>query len=79
LGLEAEIGSLEAGRTADVCVWDWAVGPVQQRRMEVARALHEKVFAWLILADDRNLAATYVAGVCRHNRAGLPTSAATLC
>ncbi len=79
LGLEAEIGSFDAGRVADVCVWDWAVDPVQQRRMEVARALHEKVFAWLILADDRNLAATYVAGVCRHHRAGLPTAAATLC
>jgi guanine deaminase len=62
LGLEAEIGSFDVGRTADVCVWDWAVGPVQQRRLEVACALHEKVFAWMILADERNLAATYIAG-----------------
>jgi len=62
LGLADEIGSLEPGRLADVCVWNWAVGPVAQRRLEVARELHEKVFAWMIQGDERNLAATYVAG-----------------
>lgn len=62
LQLADEIGSLEPGRMADVCVWDWAVGPVAQRRMAVARDLHEKVFAWMTLGDERNLAATYVAG-----------------
>ena len=62
LGLAHEIGSFEAGRTADVCAWHWAHGPVAERRMAVARGLHERVFAWMTLADDRNLAATYVAG-----------------
>jgi guanine deaminase len=62
LHLADEIGSLEPGRMADVCVWDWAVGPVAQRRLAVARELHEKVFAWMTLGDERNLAATYVAG-----------------
>jgi guanine deaminase len=62
LGLADEIGSLEPGRMADVCVWNWAVGPVAERRLEVARELHEKVFAWMIQGDERNLAATYVAG-----------------
>jgi guanine deaminase len=62
LGLSDEIGSLEPGRMADVCVWNWAVGPVAQRRLEVARELHEKVFAWVIQGDERNLASTYVAG-----------------
>lgn len=62
LQLADEIGSLEPGRMADVCVWDWAVGPVAQRRMAVARDLHEQVFAWMTLGDERNLAATYVAG-----------------
>lgn len=69
LQLEDEIGSLDIGRTADVCVWDWAADPVSQRRMDVARGLHEKAFAWMTLADDRNLVATYVAGVVRHRRA----------
>ena len=68
LRLDAEIGSFEPGRTADVCVWDWAAEPVARRRMEVARGLHERVFAFITLADDRNLVAAYVAGTPRHRR-----------
>ena len=68
LHLDGEIGSLEPGRAADVCVWDWAVGAVAQRRLEVARALHERVFAWMTLGDERNLAATYVSGAKRYAR-----------
>jgi guanine deaminase len=71
--LDGEIGSLEPGRTADVCVWDWAADPVAQRRMSLARSLHERVFAWITLADDRNLVETRVAGVLRHARAGHAT------
>ena len=72
LGLAHEIGSLEPGRTADVCVWDWAVGSVAERRMDVARSLHEKVFAWMTLADDRNLVMACVAGLPRYQR--VPTA-----
>ncbi|MBK6864955.1 MAG: guanine deaminase [Ideonella sp.] len=68
LGLADEIGTLDAGRIADVCVWDWALGPVAERRLEVARELHERVFAWIMLGDERNLAAAYVGGVCRRSR-----------
>jgi len=68
LHLESEVGSLEPGCMADVCVWDWAVGPVAQRRLEVARALHERVFAWMTLGDERNLVAAFVGGVVRHER-----------
>jgi guanine deaminase len=69
LGLEHEIGSLEAGATADVCVWDWAVGPLAARRQHVARSLHEKVFAWMTMADERCLVEAWVAGRRRHARA----------
>ena len=68
--LADEIGSLDAGRTADVCVWDWAADPVSKRRMEVACSLHERVFAWMTLADDRNLVQAWVAGALRHQRVG---------
>ncbi len=62
LRLGDEIGGLQAGQTADVCVWDWARGPVAQARDAASRELHERVFAWMTLADERNLAASYVAG-----------------
>jgi len=70
LQLADEIGALEAGRIADVCVWDWAVDPVATRRMAAARGLHERVFAWMTMADDRNLVQTWVAGMVRHRRPG---------
>lgn len=62
LGLEAEIGGLRPGAAADVAVWRWAEGEVQQRRQDLARSLHERLFAWILLGDERNLAAVYVAG-----------------
>ncbi len=68
LRLSDEIGSLEPGAMADLCVWDWAAGPVAQRRNSLARGLHERVFAWLTLADERNLVETWVAGRRRHAR-----------
>ncbi|MES3014127.1 MAG: guanine deaminase [Pseudomonadota bacterium] len=68
LQLADEIGSFEPGRIADVCVWDWAADPIAQRRMAVARGLHERAFAWMTLADDRNLVQTWVAGALRHQR-----------
>lgn len=72
LGLDAEIGSFDVGRSADVCVWDWARGAVAERRQEVARTLHERVFAWLILSDERNLASARIAGTERWRRGDVP-------
>ncbi|MEY8877202.1 MAG: guanine deaminase [Leptothrix sp. (in: b-proteobacteria)] len=66
LGLAHEIGSLEPGRMADFCVWDWAQGTVGLHRDRLARNLHERVFAWLTLADERHLRAAWVAGRCCH-------------
>ena len=68
LHLEREIGTLEPGCLADLCVWDWAVEPVAQRRQAVARDLHERVFAWLTLADESDLVENRVAGVTRYAR-----------
>jgi guanine deaminase len=68
LGLGGEIGTLEPGRMADVCVWDPAVGPVPLRRHEVARTLHERLFAWMTLGDERNLVQAWVAGRPHYDR-----------
>jgi len=65
LHLGDELGSLEAGAAADVCVWNVAVGPVAIQRDGLARSLHARLFAWMTLADDRNLVDTWVAGVRR--------------
>ena len=65
LQLGGEIGSLEAGAEADVCVWDVAVGPVARQRDGLARSLHARLFAWMTLGDDRNLVDAWVAGVRR--------------
>jgi guanine deaminase len=65
LGLAHEIGQVEPGLVADLAVWDWARGPVATHRDAIAQAspdLHERVFAWMTLGDERNLVATLVAG-----------------
>lgn len=65
LRLEHEIGSLEPGLMADLCLWHRAVGPVALRRDSLARELHERLFAWVTLGDERNLAEVWVGGVRR--------------
>lgn len=68
LELEHEIGSFDTGCLADLCLWDWSRGAVDGRRLAVARELHEKVFAWMTLADERHLVTTWVAGQPRYQR-----------
>jgi len=67
-GLYAWRAALEPGRLADLAAWDRAVGLLDAERQRVARGLHERVFAWMTLADERHLAATWVAGQERHRR-----------
>jgi len=68
LQLDAEIGTLQPGAMADLAIWDWARGPVAQRRDALARSLHERVFAWLMLGDERNLVECRVAGKALFHR-----------
>lgn len=68
LQLADEIGTLEVGATADLCVWDWATTPIARRRQGVARDLHERLFAWMTAADASDLVQTWVAGVLRFSR-----------
>nr|WP_316640546.1 guanine deaminase [uncultured Roseateles sp.] len=68
LQLGDEIGHLGEGALADVCVWDWAHGAVATQRQSVARELHEKVFAWMTLSDERSLVSVFVAGERRYER-----------
>jgi guanine deaminase len=56
---------------ADLTIWDWAHGSVAEQRLRLARDLHERLFAWMMLADERALVATLVAGATRYQRAGV--------
>lgn len=68
LGIEANVGSLAPGRDADFVVLDPNATPLMQRRMDHATTLEEKLFAMMMLGDDRSIAATYVMGECAHRR-----------
>jgi guanine deaminase len=70
LGLAGEIGTLSVGTLADVVVWDRSVDAVQARRQAVARDLHDSLFAWMTLGDERHVVSTRVAGQLRWQRAG---------
>ncbi len=80
LQLDHEIGCLEQGRMADFCIWDWATAAVDTHRQQLARDLHERVFAWLMMSDERHLVGTWVAGQARHTRtpASQPGSGASI-
>jgi len=68
LYLDAQIGNFEAGREADFVVVDLAATPLMARRMENAATLDEKLFALMMLGDDRAIAATHVLGEAVYRR-----------
>jgi guanine deaminase len=70
LHLGHEIGRLEPGTMADLCLWDWSAGAVDAHRQSLASTLHERVFAWLMLADERHLAGAWVGGRRRFGQVG---------
>ena len=62
LGLGDEIGTLDAGRWADLVVLDPRATPVLDDRHSLSEGLEDSLFALAILGDDRAVRATYVAG-----------------
>lgn len=68
LGLADRIGGFETGREADFVALDLAATPLLARRLKGATDLADILTALMILGDDRTVAATWVAGVRRHQR-----------
>jgi guanine deaminase len=66
LRIASEIGSLEAGKFADIVVIDPQATPVLKSRHELSQSLEDILFSLIILGDDRAVAATYVAGKRLH-------------
>lgn len=64
LYLEDRLGNFAPGKEADFVVLDYAGSNLTARRTAAADTVEEKLFALMTLADDRNIAATYVNG-CR--------------
>jgi guanine deaminase len=62
LGLDAKIGSFDAGKEADVIALDPAATPILAHRTALTATLEEKLFALMVLGDDRAVAATWVMG-----------------
>ena len=73
--LEGVIGNFAPGTEADFIVLDPRATPLLARRSAQARDLEELLFALAMLGDDRAVAATYAAGVCRHRRDAVTGSA----
>lgn len=62
LNLEKRIGNLAVGYEADIIVIDLHSKPLIDYRMRTVEDVWEALFVQMILADDRAIAATYVAG-----------------
>ncbi len=72
LYLDDKIGNLAPGFEADLTVIDLKSTPMITQRMEHAKDLTEALFIQMVLADDRAIEATYVAGQRVYERAPLP-------
>jgi len=69
--LADRIGNLAAGRDADIVVIDLNSQPLIRQRMARAGDLWEALFIQMILADDRAVRATYIAGHKAYERPAL--------
>lgn len=68
LRIDDRVGNLAPGYEADVVVIDLLSTPLIRRRMRTVNDLFEALFVQMILADDRAIRATYVAGRKLHDR-----------
>ena len=62
LRLDDRIGSFAPGREADFIVLDPQATPLLARRMRGMKSLEDRLFAWMVLGDERAVRECYVMG-----------------
>src|SRR4029450_651907 len=62
LSLDGRIGNFAPGKEADCVVLDLAATPGIDRPIQAAKTLEERLFALMMLGDDRVVAKTYIMG-----------------
>ncbi len=67
LYLDDKIGNFEPGKEADFVVLDSKATSITSRRLSTSNDVAEKLFALIMLGDDRCVAATYLMGKCAHS------------
>lgn len=70
LKLEHRLGNFSIGKEADFVVLDLEATPLQRFRQQHSSTIDEKLFALIVLGDDRNIEATYVNGILVYQQPG---------
>jgi guanine deaminase len=65
LSLDHKLGNFELGKEADFVVLDLESTPLMKRRMANSDSIQDRLFALMMLGDDRAIHATFVMGVCQ--------------
>ena len=68
LYLDDKLGNFANGKDADFVVLDYNATPLISYRMQKAKTLDEKLFALIMLGDDRMVKETFAAGQSVHRR-----------
>jgi guanine deaminase len=68
LYLEDSVGSIAPGMEADLVVLDMKSTPLIDFRMRACGSIEEALFIQMMLADDRAIESTYIAGALAHRR-----------
>jgi guanine deaminase len=71
LGLDRHIGNFLPDKEADFIVLRLDSTPLIARRMRAAESAAEKLFALMMLGDERAIAATYILGQLAHSSANI--------
>ncbi|MDH3762764.1 MAG: guanine deaminase [Gammaproteobacteria bacterium] len=68
LYLDHRIGNFATGKEADFVVFDLAATELMQCRMDNASTMEERLFALMMLGDDRAIQATHIMGKRQYSR-----------